>query len=125
MLLTISTTGPAAADLGFLLHKRPDRLQEFALTFGRALVFYPVDDAERCTAALAVEVDPVGLVRKDARGGGDFALASYVNDRPYAASSFLAVAIGAAFSSALAGKAPERRRASGTASDGQRSQRGC
>jgi 3' terminal RNA ribose 2'-O-methyltransferase Hen1 len=109
MLLTISTTGPAAADLGFLLHKRPDRLQEFALTFGRALVFYPVDDADRCTAALAVEVDPVGLVRKDARGGGDFALASYVNDRPYAASSFLSVALGTVFGTAMAGKSQGRQ----------------
>ena len=41
MLLTITTTLRPATDLGFLLHKHPDRVQEFGQSFGTATVFYP------------------------------------------------------------------------------------
>ncbi|MGW0535188.1 3' terminal RNA ribose 2'-O-methyltransferase Hen1 [Streptomyces sp. NPDC003032] len=120
MFLTISTTGTPerpATDLGFLLHKHPDNAQAFSTSYGTAHVLYPEATAERCTAALLLEVDPVALVRRGkgkGRGGApDAALAQYVNDRPYAASSLLAVALSAVFSSALHGvcKArPERAR---------------
>ena len=63
MLLTLSTTHQPATDLGYLLHKNPARVQAFDLSFGRAHVFYPRATAESCTAALLLEVDPVGLVR--------------------------------------------------------------
>jgi 3' terminal RNA ribose 2'-O-methyltransferase Hen1 len=100
VLLTLSTTRPPATDLGFLLHKHPERVQSFELPFGAARAFYPEAGEERCTAALLVDVDPVGLVR---RGRGGFALAEYVNDRPYAASSLLSVAMLKIFSTAMAG----------------------
>ncbi|MFV2121710.1 hypothetical protein ACE14D_26075, partial [Streptomyces sp. Act-28] len=108
--MTISTTGTPerpATDLGFLLHKHPGKAQAFSTSYGTAHVLYPEATAERCTAALLLEVDPVTLVRRGrsgpARGRGpDAALAQYVNDRPYAASSLLAVALGNVFSSALA-----------------------
>ncbi|MBV2355247.1 3' terminal RNA ribose 2'-O-methyltransferase Hen1 [Streptomyces sp. J2-1] len=108
MFLTISTTGTAdrpATDLGFLLHKHPGKAQMFSTSHGTAHVFYPRADAEACTAALLLEVDPVALVRRKKERGGapDAALAQYVNDRPYAASSLLAVALSAVFSSALRG----------------------
>ncbi|MFJ3720129.1 3' terminal RNA ribose 2'-O-methyltransferase Hen1 [Streptomyces sp. NPDC090057] len=110
MFLTISTRGDAAhpaTDLGYLLHKHPDKAQAFSTSYGTAHVFYPQADAERCTAALMLEVDAVALVRRSkgrGRGGApDAALAQYVNDRPYAASSLLAVALSGAFSSALRG----------------------
>jgi 3' terminal RNA ribose 2'-O-methyltransferase Hen1 len=106
MLLTITTTHRPASDLGFLLHKHPGRRQSFPLSFGVAHVFYPVLSDERCTAVLQVDVDPIRLVRRGA--GGGFALAQYVNDRPYAASSFLSVAIAEVFGSALAGRSRER-----------------
>jgi 3' terminal RNA ribose 2'-O-methyltransferase Hen1 len=102
VLLTLSTTQRPATDLGFLLHKHPDREQSFALPFGKARVFYPDASEERCTAALLVDIDPVGLVRRGGRSGG-FALAEYVNDRPYAASSFMSVALVTVFKSAMAG----------------------
>ena len=74
MLLTITTTHRPATDLGYLLHKNPARAgaQAFELAFGRALVFYPEAGEERCTAALLLAVDPVGLVRRKpgARGSG-------------------------------------------------------
>ena len=63
MLLTITTTHQPATDLGYLLHKNPARLHSFELSFGQAHVFYPEANAERCTAALLLDVDPVGLVR--------------------------------------------------------------
>src|SRR4051795_6561336 len=109
MLLTLTTTHAPATDLGYLLHKNPARPQAFDLAFGRAHVFYPEAGAGRCTAALLLDVDPVGLVR-DRRGpaGEGFSLRQYVNDRPYAASSFLSVAIAQVFGSALTGTSRER-----------------
>ncbi|MCY2965360.1 MAG: 3' terminal RNA ribose 2'-O-methyltransferase Hen1 [Planctomycetota bacterium] len=107
MLLTISTTHQPATDLGYLLHKHPDRCQSFALTFGQAHVFYPEVSADRATAALLLDVDPVAMVRGKNRDQG-FALAQYVNDRPYVASSFLSVAIAEVFSSAMAGRCKDR-----------------
>jgi 3' terminal RNA ribose 2'-O-methyltransferase Hen1 len=105
VLLTITTTRAPATDLGYLLHKHPDRVQAFALSAGTAHVFYPQASPERCTAALLLEVDPVGLVR-DRKGGAE--LAQYVNDRPYAASSLLAVALKEAFRTALTGRCDAR-----------------
>jgi 3' terminal RNA ribose 2'-O-methyltransferase Hen1 len=102
VLLTISSTHRPATDLGFLLHKHPDRVQTFAVPFGAVHVFYPEASADRCTAALLLDVDPVGLVRRG-RGASSFALADYVNDRPYVASSFLSVALVTVFKSAMAG----------------------
>lgn len=104
VLLTLSTTHRPATDLGFLLHKHPDRVQAFRLPFGTAHVFYPEASEDRCTAALVLEIDPVGLTR---RGKSAFALAEYVNDRPYVASSLLSVALVSVFKSALEGRSPE------------------
>lgn len=101
MLLTITTTHTPATDLGYLLHKHPGKAQQFVLPFGSAHVFYPEATEARCTAALFVEVDPIGLVR--GRGAGSGTLDAYVNDRAYAASSFLSVAIGSVYRSALVG----------------------
>ncbi|WP_439631524.1 3' terminal RNA ribose 2'-O-methyltransferase Hen1 [Gemmata sp.] len=100
MLLTITTTRPPATDLGWLLHKHPDRTQSFDVTFGKVHVFYPEATDERCTAALLLDVDPVGLARRDR---APELLAQYVNDRPYIASSFMSVAISQVYGSALGG----------------------
>jgi 3' terminal RNA ribose 2'-O-methyltransferase Hen1 len=119
VLLTITTTRAPATDLGYLLHKHPDRLQSFAVSAGEAHVFYPEATPERCTAALLLEVDPVTLVRGPAgqhqgkhagkHAGKDASeLGQYVNDRPYAASSMLAVAIKEAFRTALTGRCDAR-----------------
>jgi hypothetical protein len=109
MLLTITTTHNSATDLGHLLRKNPARLQTFDLSFGKAHVFYPEATVDRCTAALMLEVDPIGLVRNGREPAGEGrSLEQYVNDRPYVASSFLSVAIADVFGSALAGKSRER-----------------
>src|ERR671911_295838 len=109
MLLTISTTHRPAGDLGYLLHKNPARVQSFDLAFGKAHVFYPELGEERCTAALLLEVDRVGLVRNRRGPAGEgFALEQYVNDRPYVASSFLSVAIAQVYGSALNGRSKDR-----------------
>jgi 3' terminal RNA ribose 2'-O-methyltransferase Hen1 len=109
MLLTLTTTHSPATDLGFLLHKNPARLQSFELSFGKVHVFYPEASSQRCTAALLLDIDPVGLVRNRRGPAGEgFALEQYVNDRPYVASSFLSVAISQVFGSALAGTSRER-----------------
>jgi 3' terminal RNA ribose 2'-O-methyltransferase Hen1 len=105
MLLTITTARRPATDLGHLLHKHPERLQSFSLPFGQAHVFYPEASEERCTAALLLDVDPVGLIRRGVRFPR---LDQYVNDRPYVASSFLSVAIARVFNTALAGRSSTR-----------------
>jgi 3' terminal RNA ribose 2'-O-methyltransferase Hen1 len=107
MLLTISTTHPPASDLSYLLHKRPDRFQSFDLSFGKAHVFYPEANAERCAVCLMLDVDPVGTVRGKSPDQG-FLLAQYVNDRPYTASSFLSVAISQVLGTALQGRCQDR-----------------
>jgi 3' terminal RNA ribose 2'-O-methyltransferase Hen1 len=105
VLLTITTTAEPASDLGFLLHKHPGRVQSFDVSVGAAHVFYPEVGEPRTTAALLLEVDPVGLVRgRHGPAGEGFALGQYVNDRPYAASSMLAVAIKEVFRTALTGR---------------------
>jgi 3' terminal RNA ribose 2'-O-methyltransferase Hen1 len=108
MLLTITSSTRPATDLGFLLHKNPANVRSVKLAFGEAHVFYPEASEERCTAALLLEIDPISLVRRG-RGASDFALAEYVNDRPYVASSFMSVAISKVFGTALSGRSPERQ----------------
>ena len=129
MLLTIATTGGRTAngaedpgstaamttswpatDLGYLLHKNPARVQAFEVASGTAHVFYPEATKARCTAALLLEVDPVGLVRgrRGPEGGEGFSLGQYVNDRPYAASSLLAVAMSRVYKTAMSGRCEAR-----------------
>jgi 3' terminal RNA ribose 2'-O-methyltransferase Hen1 len=110
VLLTITTTRAPATDLGYLLHKHPARLQTFDTATGKAHVFYPEATDARCTAALLLEVDPIALVRGKTshNGKADGELAQYVNDRPYAASSMLAVALKEAFRTALTGRCDAR-----------------
>jgi 3' terminal RNA ribose 2'-O-methyltransferase Hen1 len=98
-----------ASDFGFLLHKNPARPQAIDVTGGSAHVFYPEASAERCTAAVLLEIDPIGLV-KAGRGKATegFTLGQYVNDRPYAASSLLAVALGKLFRTAMNGRCDAR-----------------
>jgi 3' terminal RNA ribose 2'-O-methyltransferase Hen1 len=101
MFLSIATTHQPATDLGYLLHKHPGRVHEIEQTFGKAWVFYPEASDGRCEAALILDVDPVGLVR--GKGQAQGLLDQYVNDRPYAASSFLSVALNKAFRTAMTG----------------------
>ena len=87
MLLTLTSTTAPARDLGFLLHKHPDRVQSFTLGFGAAHLFYPEANEQRCTAALLLDVDPVSLVRGRPASTDDGGMVdAYVNDRPYVAS---------------------------------------
>jgi 3' terminal RNA ribose 2'-O-methyltransferase Hen1 len=111
MLLTITTTHEPATDLGYLLHKNPSRMQSFELSFGKAHVLYPEATPERCTVALILEIDPIGLVR---RKEGAAPLEQYVNDRPYVASSFLSVAMSQVFGTAMSGRSRERPELAGT-----------
>ncbi|TNM59954.1 3' terminal RNA ribose 2'-O-methyltransferase Hen1 [Streptomyces sp. NP160] len=114
MLLTISVAAspvmPVARDLGFLLHKHPDRAQSSEVFGGTAHVLWPEAGEERATAALLLDVDTAALQRGRSRGQTPegFALADHVNDRPYAASSLLAVALGKVFRTALAGRCDAR-----------------
>jgi len=110
MYLTISTTHQPATDLGYLLHKRPGRLHTVSLAFGDAHIFYPEATVERCTAALLLDIDPVGMVRRPGGPSGEGGLLDqYVNDRPYVCSSFTSVALARAFSTALGGRSKDRQ----------------
>ena len=109
MLLTISTIHTPATDLGYLLHKHPDRLQEVDLSSGKAHIFYPEASPEKCTVALLLDIDPIALVKNNRNtASGSFTLGHYVNDRPYVASSLMSVAIAKAFSTAMNGTCAQR-----------------
>ncbi|MBI5088721.1 MAG: 3' terminal RNA ribose 2'-O-methyltransferase Hen1 [Actinobacteria bacterium] len=110
MLLTITSSASPATDLGYLLHKNPDRVHVKELAFGVARVCYPEASDHRCTAALIGDIDPVELVRGRRGGpkGNGFSLSQYVNDRPYAASSFMSVAINKLFGTAMTGRSKDR-----------------
>jgi 3' terminal RNA ribose 2'-O-methyltransferase Hen1 len=116
VLLTMTLTGPAATDLGYLLFKHPAKVQSFDVSVGVAHVFYPEAGEQRCTAALLLEVDPIALVRGQ-RGAtvAGFSLGQYLNDRPYAASSMVSVAIGRVFRTAMNGRCDQRPELAATA----------
>lgn len=109
MLLTITTIHNRASDLSYLLHKHPSKIQEVEITAGKAHIFYPEVSDEKCTVALLLDIDPIGLVRKNSGpSGNDFALEQYVNDRPYVGSSFMSAAISKAFSTAMNGRCKDK-----------------
>lgn len=90
-----------ATALSHLLRKHPGRLQTFELPVGNAHVFYPEYSPQRTTAALLLEVDAVGLVRSKRFRGDNGVLDYYLNDKPYSASSLLAVALGKVLRNAM------------------------
>jgi 3' terminal RNA ribose 2'-O-methyltransferase Hen1 len=109
MLLNITTTHKPASDLGYLLHKHPDKLQSIDLSIGKAHIFYPENSDEKTTVSLLLDIDPIDMVRgKRNFSGKRFSLGQYVNDRPYVASSFMSVAIAKAFSTAMYGKCSKK-----------------
>lgn len=108
MLFTITTTRQPATDLGYLLHKHPAKVQEVELAKGTARLFYTEANAERCTLAMAIEVDPIALIRNSGNMTESFSLGQYVNDRPYAASSIFSNALSKCFSSAINGRCKDK-----------------
>ena len=109
MLLNITTTHKPATDLGYLLHKHPEKLQSIDLSIGKAHIFYPESSDEKTTVSLLLDIDPIDMVRgKRNFSGKRFSLGQYVNDRPYVASSFMSVAIAKAFSTAMNGKCSKK-----------------
>ena len=109
MLLTISTQHRPATDLGYLLHEHPARYQSFDLSFGAAHVFFPEASESRCTAALLLDVDPIGITRlqRSSAEEGE-TLEHFVNDRLYVTSTFMSIAISHIFGDTLSGKCSER-----------------
>jgi len=109
VLLTLSTTHRPATDLGYLLVKHPGKVHSFDVPTGTAYVMYPEATEDRCTAALLLDVDPIGLVRNRRGPAGEGGtLDQYVNDRPYVASPFLSVGISRVLGSALGGRSKHR-----------------
>jgi 3' terminal RNA ribose 2'-O-methyltransferase Hen1 len=108
LLLTIATSHAPATELGYLLHKNPATHHVRQLSFGTAHVVFPAAADDWCQAAVVLDIDPVGLVRGGRSAGAQFGLARYITDRPYVASSFLSVALGQLFSTAMSGRSRER-----------------
>ncbi len=109
MLLSITTRYRPATDLGYLVHKNPSSHYTTEIAFGHVHVVYPEASEECCTVSVLVDVDPISLVRTH-RGAmvNEFALSQYVNDRPYATSSLMSVALSKVFGTAMAGRSKER-----------------
>ena len=108
MLLTITYEGENTQELGYLLHKNPERAQQFELSYGKAYVFYPEVSDIRTTAALLLDIDPLDLARGKV-GSKDGGLFDYVNDRPYASTSFMSTAIVRIFGTAMNGRCDKRQ----------------
>ena len=108
MLLTITYEGNNTQELGYLLHKNPERAQQFELSYGKAYVFYPEVSDTRTTAALLLDIDPLDLARGKV-GSKDGGLFDYVNDRPYASTSFMSTAIVRIFGTAMNGRCDKRQ----------------
>lgn len=109
MLLTITLNRKSAEDLSYLLHKHPAKIQQVELSSGLAYIFYPEVSEDKCTCALLLDIDTVGLVRNNKGPSGEgFMLEQYVNDRPYVASSFMSAAIAKAFGTAMNGRCKDR-----------------
>ncbi len=77
MLLTLSTTHEPATEFGILLHRNRVRVHTTDMPFGVVTAANREAPAERCTAALLVEVDlvrgrkgPNGAVRNRLAGTG-------------------------------------------------------
>jgi len=102
MLLEISTTHNPATDLGFLLHKHPDKVQEIDLAIGKAHIFYPEANQNRCTICLLLDINPIEVI-KSKKNIRNFLQENYVNDRTYTSNSFMSTAIVKAFGSAING----------------------
>ena len=109
MLFTLSTTQQPATDLGYLLHKNPNRLHEIDIAQGKAWLFYPEAHEARYTFAMTLDIDAVSLVRGSINSQAGGLLDQYVNDRPYAMSSFMTVAMGRALGTAFTGRSKERQ----------------
>jgi len=116
MLLTITYQGQNATDLGFLLHKNPQRPQVFDLSYGKAYVFYMEAETNICTAALLLDIDPLDLARGKV-GSRDGGLFDYVNDRPYVSSSFMSTAISKVYGTAMTGRCDKRQEMADSALD--------
>ncbi|MBE7194102.1 MAG: 3' terminal RNA ribose 2'-O-methyltransferase Hen1 [Gordonia polyisoprenivorans] len=104
MLMTLEVRGGPdgpATDVGYLLHKHPDRVQRFPTSQGVATVFYPIADDDRCRVAM--HVDGIGI-----RPTRDSGTSRYVTAVPYEASTRMVVALGKVFGDALAGRCHQR-----------------
>lgn len=103
MLLTITYEGDQTQNLSYLLHKHYERAQQFELSYGKAYIFYPEVSDKRTTAALLLDINPIDLARGKL-GSKEGGLFDYVNDRPYASTSFMSTAIARVFGTAMNGR---------------------
>jgi 3' terminal RNA ribose 2'-O-methyltransferase Hen1 len=105
MLLTLTCQGQEAPEFSYLLYKNPYRVNQFSLSFGQAVVFYPEFTPDKVSCSLLLNIDPLVLSKDKGR---QFGLFDYISDRPYASTSFMSVAISRVFSSALGGRCQEK-----------------
>lgn len=109
--ITLRSSDPqtySAVDLGFLLHKNPQRIYERDTAAGKITIFYRQVSEACTTAVLYLDIDPIALVRgKNTHSDG--LLSHYVNDRPYVANSFLSVAMSRSMGQSMSGKSKERQ----------------
>ncbi|MDF2577543.1 MAG: 3 terminal ribose 2-O-methyltransferase Hen1 [Chlamydiales bacterium] len=105
MTFTITTHYHPATDLGYLLHKHPEKLHQKKFAFGTAYLFYTKAAEDLCSVTLLLDIDPLELSKWNRKSGfsAQPELELYVNDRPYTANSFLSVVMKKMFSTAMSG----------------------
>jgi 3' terminal RNA ribose 2'-O-methyltransferase Hen1 len=97
MLLTIQADISPGSDLGYLLHRHPEQVYTSPLPQGQLHLFYPEVTGHSATAALWLELAPVGSARD-----------LFGNDRPFVVSALMSQAIFQTLGLALDGLCPER-----------------
>ncbi len=107
MIFNLKVEAKNAPDIGYLLHKNPNKVHQKKLPFGTSYVFYPIAENNICSMVFLLDIDPLALARGRS-GRPSYPLYSYVNDRPYVTSSFMSVAIAQAFGTALNGNCKKK-----------------
>lgn len=103
MFLSLTTTHRPATDLGYLLHKHPDRFHSFRLPFGLAHVYYPEVTATRACVVLTVDADFLWLSRMSRAES-----LPVVSDQAYIAGAMLSLALLQVFAGTLNGSSRDR-----------------
>ncbi|MGB0870489.1 MAG: 3' terminal RNA ribose 2'-O-methyltransferase Hen1 [Flavobacteriales bacterium] len=105
MYLKIKVNNNNATDLGYILHKHPDKYQKEKMGYGDIHMFYTQTEATSCEFAMVLDINTIELTRNLQKKtySNSFKLADYVNDRAFVASSFLTAAISKVLGSAMNG----------------------
>jgi 3' terminal RNA ribose 2'-O-methyltransferase Hen1 len=107
MFISMTTTYVPATDLGYLLHKHPDKMHKRTSSQSVNYCFFSEASVERCTVNLVLDIGlshSYGFSKERPKPNYN----PHVNDRPYVAGSIMSVALNDMFRSAFNGQSKEK-----------------